>query len=395
MPVFAAAIPPRSALATALALAWALAGCGGELPTAEGFPAPGELQVVSIRPVGDEREASLLPNGSFEDYYAGAPGPTGPYVHPAPDIGHSTIQRSDAQPAEGRFAVAQEWRASDWEDAVDDLFGATIEGLRPQTAYTFRAQADPGEGLGGTIMLYFVREGGGYEPFHEIVVEPGAGFRTYSATFNTGPYTRLRIATLGPWQEGAYPSTILWDDWQLARATQDEIDSIAELPMAGLLPNGSFEVWFYGASAPSGGYVPPAPALGHGQVDRIDKNLADGKYALKQTWTGSDSEDPVSALFGITLTGLAPNTPHRLRVRANTLGEGSGQIEVHGVGKPPAELLLLAAQPLQTAAGYREYTLEFDSGEHTSIRIATRGPKGDATYPNRVLWDDWHLEPVQ
>lgn len=389
-------MPPQRtahrAAAAILALA-ALAGCGAPSGPAAGFPAPGELQVVAIRPVAADRGESLLPNGSFEDFYAGAFAPTGPYIHPAPDLGHSAIRRADAPVADGRFAVAQQWTASDWQDAVDDLFGAEIGGLRPNTFYTFSAQADPGDGAGGTIMLYYIRDAGGYEPFHEIEVPPGPGYKTLSATFNTGPYTRVRVATLGPWQEGAYPSTIHWDDWRLARATGGAADAVG-VEYNGLIPNGSFETWFSGSPAPVGGFVPPREGLGQSSIRRESRNVAHGSVAVHQVWEHSDQQAGAPALFGIEIANLSPNTRYRFAFKANTLGEYRARIVIFGFDPAagayaPLESLAIPARP-----GYKDYAVEFYTGDFSVIRIAARGPGPDGPFPNRVLWDAWELHPA-
>ena len=164
-------------------------------------------------------------------------------------------------------------------------------------------------------MLYYVREGGGYEPFHEIEVgavpPEDAGRHLQHRPLHPHPH-----ATLGPWQEGAIPAP----SQRLAPRPGHEADAdIGGVDYGGCAQRQLCRLVRLQA-APSGGYVPPR---GEPVPPRTRYGRGRRRIHAFQRWTMKDW-GVLTACFGAdppVTPGPAPPPRHRQRP-----GPGGGHL---------------------------------------------------------------------
>lgn len=168
-----------------------------------------------VRPaVPDPAPGSLIANGSFEAWPNGADSPLGPFEPPLESYAklEPTLQQVD----DGRIAVHQIWSSSDAGAATMALFRAEVT-VQPQTNYTFACRAARA-GEGTAVVEVYGKRGNSYEVVSVplLTIDNSApGYHTYKATFSSGDYEVVAIATRVPQGVTAFPNRVLWDSWQL------------------------------------------------------------------------------------------------------------------------------------------------------------------------------------
>jgi hypothetical protein len=203
-------------------------------------PAPGEMQVISVTPLQSGAvHSNLLPNGSFSEWWAGAPAPTG---FQAPDSELSIIERATDRRTTG-FTVRQRWLKPDRRERNTRCFQTELN-LKPETQYTLQIAATTNdEHRSPQIFVLERKADGGYEvlavPLLALEAYPGL-YRWYEATFVTkrGARAVILAKTLGEDEKQDVP-TVIWHAWQLYETSN-----------APALPAESERPAIFGVSAP-------------------------------------------------------------------------------------------------------------------------------------------------
>ncbi|MCC6142694.1 MAG: hypothetical protein IT368_02695 [Candidatus Hydrogenedentes bacterium] len=201
-------------IVSALAFA-SMPGCDSGTPVIHSeLPPAGSLEVISVTPLEGEQRQNLLQNGSFDEWYAGAPGPTG-FTTPKPGL--STLRRDaeiEAMAPLG-FRAIQRWKKSDSETLGFGRFGTYVDVI-PGADYELHVIATSWSGGTAIIDVFQEKENGGLELLqgNVITVEPDVTVKEYTATFNSGEATRIFIASGSP--PGVEPAgSVVWHDWFL------------------------------------------------------------------------------------------------------------------------------------------------------------------------------------
>ena len=342
-----------------------------------------------MTPLASESDNNLLPLGSFEDFWAGASAPGGPFSAPR----HSSIRREQRLVADGNCAVREEWEQWDWGTPPEEHFGTLLEVLRPNTPYRFSMQADTLDSFSGYLVFYLEDGAGKRRQIGEIPFAPKRGYKPYDFPFQSGEFTRLRAAAYGPENPAAYPSSVVWDDWRLTES-DTPVPPPAAVPQqsGGRIANGSFEFWPTGVFPPPGSFTMPA-AGDVFTLSRCSGDAAEGRHALRQTWHKTDAGQPVKHFCKAKIGGLEANTWHTLHFKAKVTEGEFARIVAFGLDDSGAGVKPLESRAVSASGGYRSYELRFNTGAYTAVGIAMKGPWQDnAAFPVTVLWDDFQFE---
>lgn len=382
-------IPP-----TGLLLSVLLAACGAKQDVArEGFPAPGKMQLVSVQPVDALERRNLIPEETFENWYAGAERPSSSAI--LLPLNTSNIERDMTDPAVGRVCIRQVWNAKDSVWRPDDLFGVEVNGLAPNSRYRLTLHAKTTPGSSAVLAAFGIREG---DPLWQLVdkqwltISPGDGWRDFDAEFDTGEFTSVRFTT-GFFNDvdPAKPNTVLWDDWRLHKVGAS---AAMEVKYNGLIANGGFTAWVPGKRAPEG-FLPPDAALGHSDVFpmRITDRDGDGT-SVQQEWLASDAKDDPKAWFGLQLK-VEANRDYAFKMR----GHDRGVPLVVGVyGVDGAGTLNAIQDPLvvfDTVKDWQDHEAHFNTGAYDQIRIVSHVAASATEFPSFAIFDAWSLEATQ
>lgn len=133
----------RYSLATVVLVTLGL-GCDPS-PKDPGFPAAGEMRLISATPVGVAAQP-LNPNSDFSDYYAGSALPTG-YQHAIPEKlgsvrrGAPPVEDAGKDGLENRFVAVQEWLNDDNALSPEQRFHTALRGLKAGAPYVLECTA--------------------------------------------------------------------------------------------------------------------------------------------------------------------------------------------------------------------------------------------------------------
>ena len=202
----------------ALCLLLALpASCGKQPWERLGYPEPGVFDVVEVAPLDDAANPkdNLIPNGNFDDWYAGAPYPTG-FLAPGSE-GSTQVRRGPAYSGPGIHSVEQSWTRNDAGTGLTRQFHIIVSGLKPLTVYRFEAL---GISFNNTVAAISAREikdgrptGIGWASL--VTLAPGKGeaqriSRAFT-TANSGNVAFFAHSTA----ETAFPAQVAWLEWRL------------------------------------------------------------------------------------------------------------------------------------------------------------------------------------
>ncbi|MFP4500585.1 MAG: hypothetical protein ACLFTT_06250 [Candidatus Hydrogenedentota bacterium] len=352
------------------------------------------MRVISARPYAPSKK-NLLENGSFENYYAGAPQPQ--HVLSAPDGkgDRSSIERS-SDASDGSMAVKQAWTSRDWGISLDACF--TLEAVvRKESTYLVAVDAKVLTEGTAYLAVYLGDDAGTYVPADALEISSGEAYATFSASVQTDEYSRIRLVSRGPNPLKEYPCEVLWDNWRVAPVTEPE-DTVFRYdpPEAGkdnLIANGSFEQWVPGEAAPAGFGVNLLRDAG--LVLMQDARGAEATHTVEEYWPRSDKVENPFNVFHTVVTGLQAHTYYELSIKLDTLGSATTRAIVYAQGADGEPAGALASQVFPPKDGYTEYTLRFKTESEQQVIIAVKGPIDDGAYPTRALWDDWRLVEVK
>jgi hypothetical protein len=369
-----------------------LSACGGGAVEDSLYPAPGRMEVVSLEPVEDTR-SNVIRGGDFEKWWSGAPLPEGNFYQP--------VKRSSVKPVPGNAptestGLRQTWHEADSPWLPEGRFGFRATGLRPHSRYelTLHARTNSPESI--KLLAHGVR--GEQEQLVQLAiplleVTEGSGWQELKATFETGVLPDVHFTTAlytmpavegGPYLELDNISVVLQSRMGEPTAPAPTADN--------LIANGSFEVWPNGVELPLGPFQRPDNLF-----STIEPHLHkphDGRYSVHQIWTAHDREAAPNELFGVAAE-VNPQTDYIFRCHASRAGGGTAAMEVYG---KRGEEYFAIATPLFTIdnekPGFVGYEGRFNSGDHTTVVVVVRVPESVTKFSNRVVWDNWRLEPA-
>ncbi len=187
--------------------------------------------------------------------------------------------------------------------------------------------------------------------------------------------------------------------------------SIEPLPRRDFIPNGTFENWTALPDTPEG-FVPPKPRFS--EIAKEQKEIANGAFAVRQTWTGNDGVDSFWRQFHTVIQGLYPSN-YVLTVKAKNDTSATIIITaslVHKNSSPSVDGYLPITNlgpviQIDHSENYQEYTGEIvvrGSGTPASseqdfpnadlqadLLLSVSCPTNPENYPVTVFWDDWQL----
>ncbi len=196
---------------------FSLVGCGPADPIAPPSLAPGTWRMISVeRADGGD---ALLPNGDFEEWYAGLPAPTG--FHAPAELSESTLIRDVKAGHLGAagYTARQTWTGPGIAAGPRDGFGVTVN-LAPDTRYRLEVIASTTTGLVAAIRA--VEEGvdGQLRTLARNVVEVrGESPGRFEGTFTTrsgGPV----ILSSHVLADSTFPGTAIWSAWRLEECAE-------------------------------------------------------------------------------------------------------------------------------------------------------------------------------
>jgi len=194
--------------------------CGNPPSEPSDYPKPGEMRVVSIEEIMIEKTpVNLIANGSFNEWYSGAPMPTG-FVAPK-DPAISSIQRRNSPDGPGRYLVEQVWSQSDASAPPSELFHTVVKGLKPDTAYRLEVNAVPVDNATVSISVWELKSakelGGRWPNLIETGLEENGNPANTFATNKTGAILIAAHAN----DRTEFPAQVLWREWRLTEAPED------------------------------------------------------------------------------------------------------------------------------------------------------------------------------
>lgn len=197
------------------ALLVALAGCGKSGSGAENLPGPGELKVVSVEEISSGERGSLLNNGDFDTWFAGAPYPEAIQV---PDPAQSEITRTPQylKNLKSRFQMNQIWKASDEAAPPEKLLGVFADGLSAGATYRLHVVASSIEGTTARLSVYEIVKDK-YELLAKDVIEIKLEqFKEYNGTFTAKNGGRVVVVSNSANLAGK--QRVVWHLWSLTPA---------------------------------------------------------------------------------------------------------------------------------------------------------------------------------
>ena len=169
-------------------------GCSPETKPSEktDFPAPGTMVLVSTTPLDTPPPKSLIENGSFENWYAGAPRPSGPYIAPGDT---STITRVKGH--SGEVALSQQWTKADDKWNLKGRFTVQLANLEPTTDYTLSLEAKVLSGAPVAFELHGFDDKDTDYPISRRLFELTADqdWKEYTTTFSSGILHKATLVT--------------------------------------------------------------------------------------------------------------------------------------------------------------------------------------------------------
>lgn len=194
-----------------------IASCGPADPIAPPSLSPGTWRMISVeRADGGD---ALLPNGDFEEWYAGLPAPTG--FHTPAENSESTLVRDVKAGHLGArgYTARQTWTGPGFAAGPRDGFSVTVN-LAPDTRYRLEVIASATTGLAAAIRAVEVGEGGQLRTLARSVVEVrGESPARFEGAFTTrsgGPVILSSYALAN----SSFPGTVIWSAWRLEESAK-------------------------------------------------------------------------------------------------------------------------------------------------------------------------------
>ncbi|MCC6696899.1 MAG: DUF2142 domain-containing protein [Candidatus Hydrogenedentes bacterium] len=162
-----------------------------------------------------------------------------------------------------------------------------------------------------------------------------------------------------------------------------------------LMPNGDFLQWPHDRSLPLDFEIggKDRTAKPDYVVSREFSTGGSDDYAIRQEWTGSDTQTSIADRFGISLEGLEPYSEYYLLIKAQVLNGAGARVSAWQEA-PLKRLQRDAAHVLPNEKRHQDFICHpgwFFTNEECAIRICVT-PLGR---PTTVVWDSWALYAVK
>jgi len=199
--------------AAVLFVAMQLAGCAQAPAGGADTPVAGEIRVVSVTPVGsaESRARNLILNGYFDEWWAGAPAPSG-FTAPVPAF--STLRKVVEN---GKIVCVQEWVKSDNAATSSNLFRVIVVDTKADTPYELSIQAYSLDGGSAFVSIYENPEAGAPVALtnEAITIEAtDTAPKAYTAVFKTKQGGKVSLIVRSKNPEGV-GGKIAWISWSL------------------------------------------------------------------------------------------------------------------------------------------------------------------------------------
>lgn len=206
----------RASCKYTLPLALLLVGCGQGGGAVPGYPAPGEMQVVSMERLEQQAgRGNLLRNGDFRDWWAGAPVPNG-FLPPDPEL--STVAKIPDASVSG---LMQSWSSPLRETELESSLRAETAALEQGKSYILEATAVSTPGQLPALSLWQRDDAGTWRPFQRdiLILQPSAmGTKTYRRSFVASASGPAMLASTSS-GTGLPDQAVGWLEWRLTAST--------------------------------------------------------------------------------------------------------------------------------------------------------------------------------
>lgn len=202
---------PMQCTLVLLGMLLCLTGCGGSSDSAEDFPAPGTMEILSSTALDTptSRE-NLLENGEFQLWWAGAPNPE-VFYPPSRTLSHIDRIWSSAG-----FVARQHWTVSEKQGGFADHFRSGSAKLKQDQAYRLTVAASDCVGQPIGLSLWQKRNNRWQLAHKDILVIPPLlmGAQVLSADF-TPTATADYLVVAKPIHPSTIDHRIDWHSWRL------------------------------------------------------------------------------------------------------------------------------------------------------------------------------------
>ncbi|MBP8127994.1 MAG: hypothetical protein KA184_00325 [Candidatus Hydrogenedentes bacterium] len=196
--------------------------CGNPSAPAAGAAQPGTMQVITVTPATlSYEDRTLINNGDFREFWAGAPAPSG--FHVVAPGGPSEIRRAPGDPAVGgsSFAALQTWQKPDIATSLENRFYTTVQGLKPETLYRVEALASGEAGVLAGLGVFELDQMGNVNEVAPcaLTAPGGVGLKNSAGYFTTQMGGDAAVASLLV-LASHMPAKMTWHAWRMQEVPQ-------------------------------------------------------------------------------------------------------------------------------------------------------------------------------
>lgn len=209
------------AIAAGWVLGAGLCGCGGSGPDQADQALPGTMRVLSVtRVTADPEDPNLIYNGDFNEFWAGAPAPTG-FNAPADSASRARRDAGLADAPGSSFAVVQTWDKPDADMGLPYRLHARVSGLKAETVYNIEAIARAAPGVLAGIGVFSFDEAGHEKQLCPVAVRVPGGLPAgrYAGRIATDAAGDVALAAVLI-SASALPANVTWYSWKLTEAQE-------------------------------------------------------------------------------------------------------------------------------------------------------------------------------
>lgn len=300
---------------------------------------------------------------------------------------------------EGKYACHQIWPVKEDTDNIWRFWEFAYLDVKVVPNYRYELTVK-GKNIGGTRIgidifgsVAGLRKPVSVMKFGEI--NPSTEWTTIKGAFDTDDLTRIRFSVSGcESPSDGNRNEILWDDWRLVKIGPSAERTMPAPSEGSLIQNGSFEYWYAGRSQPEGDFIFPSSSLSHSTATRTHSHVADGNLAILQEWTNSDSSDEPDQLLGVKINNLKPNKNYTFTCKYLLDQPGfAPKVRFYSV-EENNEYTLMEGFDVDGGSRDAKWTLfkcTFNTKLNKNFLITMQTPRGYATYPTKIVWDDFQL----
>lgn len=177
------------------------------------------------------------------------------------------------------------------------------------------------------------------------------------------------------------------------------IEPVGAVPAPSLIENGGFEDWVTGAPAPLH-FTAPVETRGFSSLERETEDVAEGKYAARQTWAKpKDHIDWFYNLFNCVVEPIDLGAGYEFSCKAHNLSSETFRVLlIQAWGQMPTpQFKILATVTVPPSEDFQPYGVQLRTLEQpgSKLYIATCSLNDDVKLPATVIWDDFALRRAE